>query len=67
LFIWSLFLRVAIPRSGQHLNVEVLQEYLKKREKQKGLWLLHIALRLTEALFCALALYFSWESHGSFD
>jgi TRAP-type C4-dicarboxylate transport system permease small subunit len=50
-----------LSRSGQHLNVEVLQEYLKKREKQKGLWVLHIALRLTEVLFCALALYFSWE------
>jgi len=62
LFVYLVFIPAGLlSRSGQHLNVEVLQEYLQKREKQKGLWLLHIALRLTEALFCALALYFSWE------
>ena len=62
LFVYLVFIPAGLlSRSGQHLNVEVLQEYLKKREKQKGLWLLHIALRLTEVLFCALALYFSWE------
>jgi TRAP-type C4-dicarboxylate transport system permease small subunit len=41
--------------------VEVLWEYFQKHEKQKALWVLHIALRLTEALFCALALYLAWE------
>jgi TRAP-type C4-dicarboxylate transport system permease small subunit len=62
LFVYLVFIPAGLlSRSGQHLNVEVLQEYLKKREKQKGLWVLHIALRLTEVLFCALALYFSWE------
>src|SRR4030042_4000485 len=50
-----------LSRSGKHLNAEVLQEYLQKRGKQKGLWVLHIALRVTEVLFCAFALYFSWE------
>ena len=60
LFVYLVFIPAGLlSRSSQHLNVEVLQEYLQKREKQKGLWLLHIALRLTEALFCALALYFS--------
>ena len=62
LFVYLVFIPAGLlSRNGQHLNVEVLQEYLKKREKQKGLWVLHIALRLTEVLFCALALYFSWE------
>ena len=62
LFVYLVFIPAGLlSRSGQHLNVEVLQEYLKKREKQKGLWVLHIALRVTEVLFCALALYFSWE------
>ena len=62
LFVYLVFIPAGLlSRSGQHLNVEVLQEYLKKRERQKGLWILHIALRLTEVLFCALALYFSWE------
>jgi TRAP-type C4-dicarboxylate transport system permease small subunit len=62
LFVYLVFIPAGLlSRSGQHLNVEVLQEYLKKHEKQKGLWGLHLALRLTEVLFCALALYFSWE------
>jgi TRAP-type C4-dicarboxylate transport system permease small subunit len=62
LFVYLVFIPAGLlSRSGQHLNVEVLQEYLQKRKKQKGLWVLHIALRLTEVLFCALALYFAWE------
>ena len=62
LFVYLVFIPAGLlSRSGQHLNVEVLQEYLKKQEKPKALWVLHIALRLTEVLFCGLALYFSWE------
>lgn len=62
LFFYLVFIPAGLlSRSGRHLNVEVLWEYLQKHEKQKALWVLHIALRLTEALFCALALYFSWE------
>ena len=62
LFVYLVFIPAGLlSRSSQHLNVEVLQEYLKKQEKPKALWVLHIALRLTEVLFCALALYFSWE------
>src|SRR5512139_289348 len=62
LFVYLVFIPAGLlSRSNQHLNVEVLQEYLKKQEKPKALWVLHIALRLTEVLFCALALYFSWE------
>lgn len=62
LFVYLVFIPAGLlSRSGQHLNVEVLQEYLKKQEKPKALWVLHIALRLIEILFCALALYFSWE------
>lgn len=62
LFVYLVFIPAGLlSRSGQHLNVEVLGEYLKKQEKPKALWVLHIALRLTEVLFCALALYFSWE------
>jgi len=62
LFFYLVFIPAGLlSRSGRHLNVEVLWEYLQKNEKQKALWVLHIALRLTEALFCALALYFSWE------
>jgi len=61
-FFYLVFIPAGLlSRSGQHLNVEVLQEYLQKHEKQKPLWVLHIALRLTEVLFCALALYLSWE------
>ena len=62
LFVYLVFIPAGLlSRSSQHLNVEVLQEYLKKQEKPKALWVLHIALRLTEVLFCGLALYFSWE------
>lgn len=62
LFFYLVFIPAGLlSRSGRHLNVEILWEYLQKHEKQKALWVLHIALRLTEALFCALALYFSWE------
>jgi TRAP-type C4-dicarboxylate transport system permease small subunit len=62
LFVYLVFIPAGLlSRSGQHLNVEVLGEYLKKQEKPKALWVLHIALRLTEVLFCGLALYFSWE------
>jgi TRAP-type C4-dicarboxylate transport system permease small subunit len=62
LFFYLVFIPAGLlSRDGQHLNVEVLQEYLQKQEKPKALWVLHIALRLTEVLFCALALYFAWE------
>lgn len=62
LFLYVVFIPAGLlSRSNQHLNVEVLWEYLQKREKQKALWILHLLLRLTEALFCALALYLAWE------
>ncbi|RPJ10477.1 MAG: TRAP transporter small permease subunit [Deltaproteobacteria bacterium] len=62
LFFYVIFIPAGLlSRSNQHLNVEVLWEYLQKREKKKALWILHLLLRLTEALFCALALYLAWE------
>jgi len=62
LFFYVVFVPAGLlSRSNQHLNVEILYEYLKKREKTKTLWILHLLLRLTEALFCALALYLAWE------
>lgn len=62
LFFYLVFIPAGLlSRSNQHLNVEVLLEYLQKREKKKALWILHLLLRLTEVLFCALVLYLSWE------
>ncbi len=62
LFFYLVFIPAGLlSRSNQHLNVEVLLEYLQKREKRKALWILHLLLRLTEALFCALVLYLAWE------
>jgi TRAP-type C4-dicarboxylate transport system permease small subunit len=62
LFFYLVFIPAGLlSRSNQHLNVEVLLEYLQKREKRKALWILHLLLRLTEALFCALFLYLAWE------
>ena len=62
LFFYLVFIPAGLlSQSSQHLNVEVLSEYLQKREKRKALWILHLLLRLTEALFCALVLYLAWE------
>ena len=62
LFFYVVFIPAGLlSRSNQHLKVEVLSEYLQKREKRKALWILHILQGLTEALFCALALYLAWE------
>jgi len=62
LFFYLVFIPAGLlSRSNQHLNVEVLLEYLQKLEKRKALWILHLLLRLTEALFCALVLYLAWE------
>ncbi len=62
LFFYVVFIPAGLlSRSNQHLNVEMLSEYLQKRKKIKALWILHLLLRLTEALFCSLALYLSWE------
>jgi TRAP-type C4-dicarboxylate transport system permease small subunit len=61
LFFYLVFIPAGLlSRAGQHLNVEVLWEYLQKHEKKKALWLLYIAQRAIEILFCAIALYFSW-------
>jgi TRAP-type C4-dicarboxylate transport system permease small subunit len=62
LFFYLIFIPAGLlSRGNQHLNVEVLLEYLQKREKRKALWILHLLLRLTEALFCALVVYLAWE------
>lgn len=62
LFFYLVFIPAGLlTRSGQHLNVEVLWEYLQKHQKQKALWVLHVGLKLIEALFCALALYLAWQ------
>lgn len=62
LFFYLVFIPAGLlSRSNQHLNVEILLEYLQKRDKRKALWILHLLLRLTEALFCALVLYLAWE------
>jgi TRAP-type C4-dicarboxylate transport system permease small subunit len=61
LFFYLVFIPAGLlARSGQHLNVEVLWEYLQKHEKKKALWFLYMAQRATEIIFCAVALYFSW-------
>jgi len=49
-----------LSRTGQHLNVQVLWEYLQGHEKKKALWFLYLAQRAIEIIFCAVALYFSW-------
>ena len=65
LFFYLVFIPAGLlSRSGQHLNVEVLLEYLQKHEKKKALWILYCPQRTTEVLFCAVALYFSWEYTG---
>ena len=62
IFFYLVFIPAGLlSRNGQHLNVEVLCEYLKTRRGPKALWFLHIALRISEVLFCAVALYFAWE------
>jgi TRAP-type C4-dicarboxylate transport system permease small subunit len=62
LFLYLVFIPAGLlSRSNQHLNVEMLSEYLQKREKKKALWILQLLQRLTEALFCMLALYLAWE------
>ena len=62
LFFYLVFIPAGLlSRSGQHLNVEVLGEYLQKYEKKKALGVLYIAQRASEVLFCAVALYFSWD------
>jgi TRAP-type C4-dicarboxylate transport system permease small subunit len=62
LFLYLVFIPAGLlSRSNQHLNVEMLSEYLQKREKKKALWILQLLQRLIEALFCVLALYLSWE------
>jgi TRAP-type C4-dicarboxylate transport system permease small subunit len=61
LFFYLVFIPAGLlARSGQHLNVEVLWEYLQKHEKKKALWFLYMAQRAAEIIFCAVALYFSW-------
>jgi TRAP-type C4-dicarboxylate transport system permease small subunit len=61
-FFYLVFIPAGLlSRTGQHLNVEVLGEYLQKYEKKNALWFLYIAQRSAEVLFCAVALYFSWE------
>jgi len=62
LFLYLVFIPAGLlSRSNQHLNVEMLSEYLQKREKKKALWILQLLQRLIEALFCMLALYLAWE------
>ncbi len=62
LFFYLVFIPAGLlSQSNQHLNVEVVLEYLQKRGKQKALWILHLLLRLIEALFCALVVYLAWE------
>ena len=62
LFFYLVFIPAGLlSRSNQHLNVEMLSEYLQKREKKKALWILQLLQRLIEALFCMLALYLAWE------
>ena len=61
LFFYLVFIPAGLlTRSGQHLNVEVLWEYLQKHEKNKALWFLYIGQRAAEIIFCAVALYFSF-------
>ncbi len=61
LFFYLVFIPAGLlSRHGQHLNVEILSEYFQKHEKRKALWLLNIAQRVIEIIFCAVALYFSW-------
>ena len=61
LFFYLVFIPAGLlSRSGQHLNVEILWEYLQKNEKKKALWLLYLAQRAIEIIFCVVALYFSW-------
>ncbi len=62
LFLYLVFIPAGLlSRSNQHLNVEVLSEYLQKRENKKPLLILQLLQRLIEALFCVVALYLSWE------
>lgn len=62
LFLYMVFIPAGLlSRSNQHLNVEMLSEYLQKRENKKPLLVLQLLQRLIEALFCMLALYLSWE------
>ncbi|MDD4996821.1 MAG: TRAP transporter small permease subunit [Syntrophales bacterium] len=62
LFFYLVFIPAGLlSRSNQHLNVEILLEYLQKRQKGKTLWILHLLLRLIEALFCVLVIYLAWE------
>jgi TRAP-type C4-dicarboxylate transport system permease small subunit len=61
LFFYLVFIPAGLlSRTGQHLNVEILWEHLQKHEKKKALWLLYLAQRAVEIIFCAVALYFSW-------
>ncbi len=62
LFFYLVFIPAGLlSRTGKHLNVEVLWEYFQKREKKKALLFLYVAQRAIEIIFCAVALYFSWE------
>ncbi len=61
-FFYLVFIPAGLlSRTGQHLNVEVLGEYLQKYGRKKGLWFLFLAQRACEVIFCAVALYFSYE------
>lgn len=61
LFFYLVFIPAGLlSRTGQHLNVEILGEHLQKHEKKKALWLLYLAQRVIELIFCGFAFYFAW-------
>ena len=60
LFFYLVFIPAGIlAQNNQHLNVELLFEYLTKKGKKLTLRYLKICLRLIETIFCASVAYFA--------
>ncbi|MFZ7126293.1 MAG: TRAP transporter small permease [Desulfobacterales bacterium] len=60
LFFYLVFIPAGIlAQNNQHLNVELVFEYLTKKGKTLTLRYLKICLRLIETIFCATVAYFA--------